>query len=105
MGTDRRGGKGDPLEGGDVPLGHAAHDSGCGTSRLGTALRGFLCGSPRSEKGGPEQPERDERPPSLLSLHDSSFDAPTFAAHGFSVFFPKTSFATVTAVTALGQPA
>ena len=29
----------------------------------------------------------------------------TFAAYGFSVFFPKTSLATVTAVTALGQPA
>jgi hypothetical protein len=40
-----------------------------------------------------------------LSLHDSSCDSPTFAAHGFSGFFAKTSLATPTAVTALGQPA
>ena len=114
IGADRRGGKGDPLEAGDVPFGHAADDPGGGTNRrrrgLGTALRGFLCGSPRGNEGEPEQPRRDERLPGFSPLHDSSFDsrachAPTCAAHGFSGFFPKTSFATVTAVTALGQPA
>ena len=48
--------------------------------------------------------------PDLLPLHDSSrdsrlFPAPPFCNYCFSDFFPKTSFATVTAVTALGQPA
>ena len=42
----------------------------------------------------------------MISSCDSRpFHAPTFAAYGFSGFFPKTSLATPTAVTALGQPA
>ena len=33
IGADRRGGIGNPLETGDIPFGHAAHDSGGGTNR------------------------------------------------------------------------
>ena len=35
IGADRRGRIGNPLEAGDIPFGHAAHDSGGGTNRLG----------------------------------------------------------------------